>query len=104
MKLKDIVDALNGYYLNKFPNAKGWFIGKESMEPSLINAYKKYKVEIFYHTPGKNQLAITQQFVDRLADTDEELFKTKFFTALLKHIFINLNDLDKYETISLSGL
>lgn len=104
MKLKDIVDALNGYYLNKFPNAKGWFIGKESMEPSLINAYKKYKVEIFYHTPGKNQLAITQQFVDRLADTDEELFKTKFFTALLKHIFINLNELDKYETISLPGL
>lgn len=99
MKLKDIVDALNGYYLNKFPNAKGWFIGKESMEPSLINAYKKYKVEIFYHTPGKNQLAITQQFVDRLADTDEELFKTKFFTALLKLIFINLNDLDKYETL-----
>lgn len=104
MKLKDIVDALNGYYLNKFPNAKGWFIGKESMEPSLINAYKKYKVEIFYHTPGKNHLAITQQFVDRLADTDEELFKTKFFTALLKHIFINLNELDKYETISLPGL
>lgn len=99
MKLKDIVDALNGYYLKKFPNARGWFIGKESLESSLVNAYKKYKVEIFYHTPGKNHIAFTQQFVDRLIDIDEEAFKTKFFVTLLKQIFISLTDLDKYETL-----
>lgn len=42
MKLKYIIDALNHYYLEKFPNAKGWFIGKEYIAPTKINLYKKY--------------------------------------------------------------
>lgn len=99
MKLKYIVDALNHYYLNKFPNAKGWFIGKEMIEPAKLNAYKRYKVEIYYHTPGKNTLAYTQQVVDRCPEGAEDLLKERFVTALLTDLFTHLQEFDKYETI-----
>ena len=99
MKLKYITDALNRYYLARFPNAKGWFIGKEAFEPTKLNAYKKYKVEIFYHTPGKNHLAFTQQVIDRCPEGTEEILKEKFTVGLLELIFKNLADLDKYETV-----
>lgn len=99
MKIKYIVDALNHYYLSKFPNAKGWFIGKEMIEPTSLNLYKKYKVEIFYHTPGKNYPAYTQQVIDRCPEGAEEILKEKFVTALLEGIFKNLNKFDEYETV-----
>lgn len=99
MKLKYIVDALNHYYLRKFPNAKGWFIGKEVVEPARLNAYKRYKVEIFYHVPGKNTLAYTQQVVDRCPEGAEEILKERFTTALLEGIFTSLPEFDKYEAV-----
>ena len=99
MKLKYIVDALNRYYSKKFPNAKGWFIGKESVEPTKLNAYKKYKVEIYYHTPGKNHLAYTQQVIDRCPEGAEEILKERLITALLEGLFTNLNSFDSYETV-----
>ena len=99
MKLKYIVDALNHYYLKRFPNAKGWFIGKETIEPTKLNAYKKYKVEIYYHTPGKNINAYTQQVVDRCPEGAEEILKEKFTTTLLENLFINLPEFDKYEAV-----
>ena len=99
MKLKQVVDALNRYYINKFPNAKGWFIGKELIEPTKLNVYKKYRVEIFYHTPGKNQLAYTQQVIDRCPEGTEEEFKEIFMTSLLTGLFTNLNEFDKYEAV-----
>lgn len=98
MKLKYIVDALNHYFLAKFPNANGWFIGKESIEPTRLNLYKKYKVEIFYHTPGKNHLAYTQQLVDRCPEGAEDVLKEHFITTLLTDLFNNLSEFDKYET------
>lgn len=98
MKLKYIVDALNHYFLAKFPNANGWFIGKESIEPTRLNLYKKYKVEIFYHTPGKNHLAYTQQVVDRCPEGAEDILKEHFITTLLTDLFNNLSEFDKYET------
>ena len=99
MKLKYIVDALNHYYLHKFPNASGWFIGKESIEPTRLNAYKKYKVEIYYHTPGKNHLAFTQQLVDRCPEGAEDVLREQFVTAILENIFTHLSELDKYEAV-----
>ena len=99
MKLKYIVDALNHYYLKRFPNAKGWFIGKETIEPTRLNLYKQYKVEIYYHTPGKNHLAYTQQIVDRCPEGAEEILKEKFITTLLEGLFTNLLELDKYEAV-----
>lgn len=99
MKLKYIVDALNHYYLKRFPNAKGWFIGKETIEPARLNAYKKYKVEIYYHTPGKNTIAYTQQVVDRCPEGAEEILKEKFTTTLLENLFTNLPEFDKYEAV-----
>jgi len=99
MKLKYIVDALNRYYSKKFPNAKGWFIGKESVEPTKLNAYKKYKVEIYYHTPGKNHIAYTQQVIDRCPEGAEEVLKERLITALLEGLFTNLNSFDSYETV-----
>lgn len=104
MKLKYIVDALNHYYLKKFPNAKGWFIGKEMIEPARLNAYKKYKVEIFYHLPGKNHLVYTQQVVDRCPEGAEEILKENFVTSLLEGLFTNLNEFDKYETVQTGGV
>lgn len=98
MKLKYIVDALNHYFLAKFPNANGWFIGKESIEPTRLNLYKKYKVEIFYHTPGKNHLAYTQQLIDRCPEGAEDILKEHFITTLLTDLFNNLSEFDKYET------
>ena len=99
MKLKYIVDALNHYYLKRFPNAKGWFIGKETIEPTRLNLYKQYRVEIYYHTPGKNHLAFTQQIVDRCPEGAEEILKERFIAALLEGLFTNLLEFDKYEAI-----
>jgi hypothetical protein len=99
MKLKYIIDALNHYYLKKFPNAKGWFIGKETIEPTKVNAYKKYKVEIYYHLPGKNTLAFTQQLIDRCPEGAEEYLKERFITTLLEELFTHLQEFDVYETV-----
>jgi len=99
MKLKNIVEALNHYYLNRFPNATGWFIGKENTEPTKLNAYKKFRLEIFYHTPGKNHLAFTIQLIDRCIEGSEDLIKDKMYTTLLTEIFSNIQMLDKYETV-----
>lgn len=99
MKLKYIVDALNHYFLEKYPNAKGWFIGKESIEPTRLNLYKKYKVEIFYHMPGKNHLAYTKQVVDRCPEGAEEILKENFVVGLLTDVFKNLPEFEKYETL-----
>lgn len=99
MKLKYIVDALNHYFLAKFPNANGWFIGKESIEPTRLNLYKKYKVEIFYHTPGKNHLAYTQQVIDRCPEGAEDILKEHFITTLLTDLFNNLSEFDKYANL-----
>ena len=104
MKLKYIVDALNHYFLDKYPDAKGWFIGKESIEPTRLNLYKQYKVEIYYHTPGKNYLAFTQQIVDRCPEGCEDELKEHFVTALLTNLFKNLQELEKYEAFSLRGV
>ena len=99
MKIKYIVEALNHYYLERFPNAKGWFIGKETIEPTRLNAYKRYKVEIFYHVPGKNTLAYTQQLVDRCPEGEEESLKERMIATILADLFIHLSDFDEYETI-----
>lgn len=104
MKLKYIVDALNRYFLDKYPNANGWFIGKESIEPTRVNLYKKYKVEIFYHTPGKNHLAFTQQLIDRCPEGAEDILKESFTTALLTNLLKNLPELEKYEAIQVSRI
>lgn len=101
MKLKYIIDALNHYYLEKFPNAKGWFIGKEYIAPTKINLYKKYQVSIYYHTPGKNHLAYTQELIDRCPEGTEEEFKEKFTISLLVGIFNNLRKFDEYEAFSI---
>jgi len=98
MKLKYIIDALNHYFLNKYPNANGWFIGKESIEPTRLNLYKKYKVEIFYHTPGKNYPAYTKQTIDRCPEGAEEILKENFVTQLLTDMFSNLQSFEEYET------
>lgn len=99
MKLKCITEALNHYYLTKFPNARGWFIGKELIEPTKVNVYKKYSVEIYYHTPGKNHLAIQCQVLDRCPEGAEEILKEKITTELLSTIFSNLSKLDEYESV-----
>lgn len=99
MKLKYIVDALNHYYLKKFPNAKGWFIGKESVEPTRVNAYKKYRAEIYYHTSGKNSPAVTVQLIDRCLEGENDFLKEKATTMILAEIFTNLEKLDEYETV-----
>ena len=99
MKVNDIVNALNHYYLKKFPNSNGWFIAKENIEPTKLNVYKKYRVEIYYHVPGKNHLAYTQQLIDRCPEGCEEILKQNFLTKLLEDLFTNLNELDKYASI-----
>lgn len=99
MKLKNIVDALNTYYAHKFPNATGWFIGKELIEPTKLNAYKKYCVEIFYHVPGKNHLAYTLQTIDRCPEGAEDVLKEKLTVEILSDLFIHLPEFDKYETV-----
>lgn len=99
MKLKYIVDALNHYWSKRHSNASGWFIGKESLEPTKLNAYKRYKVEIYYHLPGKNHLALKCEFVDRCPEGAENELKERYFTSLLEELFNNLNSFDGYETI-----
>lgn len=99
MKLNYIVTALNHYFLDKYPDAKGWFIGKECIEPTRLNLYKKYKVEIFYHIPGKNYLAYTQQVVDRCPEGAEEVLKENFVTTLLTELLKNLPKLEEYASI-----
>ena len=99
MKLKNIVEALNHYYLAKFPNAKGWFIGKEMTEPTKLNLYKKHRVEVFYHTPGKNHLALTVQLVERCPEGMEDVMKERALTELLRLMFTDLQKLDEYETV-----
>ena len=101
MKLKCIVEALNHYYSRRFPNATGWFIGKESVEPTKLNAYKKFRVEIFYHIPGKNFLAYQEEVVDRCPEGVEEELKDRLAIELLDGLFSNLKDLDKYETVQI---
>lgn len=101
MKLKQVVEALNHYYAKRFPNAKGWFIGKESIEPTKLNAYKKFRIEIYYHLPGKNHLAYQLQFVDRCPEGVEEELKERLFIALLEGLFENLTELDKYEAFQI---
>lgn len=99
MRLKDITDALNNYYLIKFPKAKGFFIGKEYVEPAKVNIYKKYKIDIYYHIPGKNHLAITKEVIGKCGNNEEDAFRDKAYTSLLEEIFNNLNKLDNYEAI-----
>lgn len=99
MKLKQLTEALNHYYLKKFPNAKGWFIGKEMMEPTKLNLYKKYKAEIFYHTQGKNSIAFTVQLIERCPEGSEEIIKERALECLLEEMFTNLSTLDKYEAV-----
>lgn len=99
MKLRYIVDALNHYYSEKFPNAKGWFIGKENIEPTRLNAYKKYKAEIYYHTPGKNHLVFQQQLIDRCPEGAEEALKERITVTFLTTVFKNLQKLDEYEAV-----
>ena len=98
MKLKDIVQALNTYYSNKFPNAKGWFIGNERTEPTKVGVYKKQVFEIFYHVPGKNTKVFHSQLIDRCPEGSEDLLRDKAMTALLSEIFMHIDELDKYET------
>lgn len=99
MKVKDIVEALNRYYLARFPNAKGWFIAKETTEPTLVNAYKKRRAELFYHLPGKNERVLTVQQVDRCLEGAEEAFNERFMITFLEEVFNSLEEFDKYETV-----
>lgn len=103
MKLKNIIEALNHYHLDILPNAKGFFIGKESNIPTQLNAYKTYKVEIFYHLPNKNVKVLHVQIVDRGIEAEAEAVKTRVLTEVLTQIFMNMNKItDKikeYETL-----
>lgn len=99
MKLNNIVEALNRYHSKKFPESKGWFIGTESIEPTKVNVYKKYKAEIFYHTPGKNHRVYTQQLIDRCPEGYEDVLKEKMMIAILADLFENIQEINKYETV-----
>ena len=99
MKVKDIVEALNHYYLAKFPNAKGWFIVKETTEPTLVNAYKKHKAELYYHVPTKNTLVFTVQVVDRCLEGAEDVLMEQFEKRFLEQLLMELNLFDKYEAV-----
>ena len=98
MRLKNIVDALNSHYLKKHPEAYGWFIGKETIEPTKINIYKQLKAEIFYHIPGRNKRVFTVQLVDRCPEGSEEVLKDRLLTEMLITVFDNINCLEKYTT------
>lgn len=94
MKLKYIINALNLFISNSHPELKGFFIGKESIEPTRVNAYKAYKVEIYWHLPGKNHPVFTYQMVDRCLSEDKDALKERYSTVLLEQIFTNLNKIE----------
>lgn len=94
MKLEYIVTALNLYMQKKYPDLKGKLIGKESIEPTRVNAYKAYKVEIYWHTPGKNHLVFNYQMIDRCLDNQKEALKEKYSSILLEQLFTNLNNIE----------
>lgn len=94
MRLKYITDALNLFISKNHPEIKGIFIGKESIEPTRVNAYKAYKIEIYWHLPGKNHLVFTCQIVDRCLEGDKDSLKERCITVLLEQLFTNLNKIE----------
>lgn len=99
MDLKIITAALNDYLYKLNPNAKGKFIGKEFTEPTSINAYKKFNIEIWYHLPGKNQRAFTTQYVGMLTKDTEDATRRDLYRNFLTLIFENLNTVTSYEAV-----
>lgn len=96
MDLHLIIQSLNSYFKSKFPDAKGWLIGREFIEPTQVNVYKKYTIEIYYHLPRKNNIVFTVSKVDRCVDNDYTLLKKNTIIELLTLIFKDIKELDKY--------
>jgi hypothetical protein len=99
MELAYIIKALNKYFKAKYPETKGFFIGKESYEPTQLNAFKTHKVEIYFHIPGKNRLVFTKQEVNKYIEGKEEAINAEFMSDLLAGLFINLETLETYEAL-----
>lgn len=94
MRVKEIADALTLFINRKYPELNGFFIAKDSVEPTKINAYKAYNVEVYWHLPGKNHLVFKQHLVDKCLTGQEESLKERFNTVLLEQLFSNLNNIE----------
>lgn len=96
MKLKNIIDALTLWHFksNKETEPSGFFLSKEVINPTRINAYKEYIVEIYYHIPHKNIKVFTFKATDKCLEGQQEAFKESCLTALLEQLFTNLNSIE----------
>lgn len=96
MELKNIVKALNEYYKQKYPNAKGWFIGRIMIEPQAIKLYKKCTVELYYHKGNSNEMFINIQNIDRTIQGEEDKLKDTTLTLFLTELLNRKEDIDNY--------
>lgn len=95
MELNDIIKSINGYFKTKFPNNKGWFIGRMMIIPQTIKLYKRYCIEIYYHTDSENKLILKQELTKRVSSDQENKIKTEVLTSLLTEILTNKNCIDE---------
>lgn len=94
MKLLYITEALTSFIKKCHSNIEGFAIGRERLEPTEINAYKAYIIEIYWHTKKENKLIFTLKMVDRCLSGQEKALKEKYCTVLLEQLFSNLNNIE----------
>lgn len=52
--MKEFVDSLTGRFIKDSKNPYARFIIKKNIYDTNINAYKKYRVELYLHIPNRN--------------------------------------------------
>lgn len=96
MELNDVIKGLNDYFKYKFPDNKGWFIGKMIIIPQAIKVYKKCRIELYYHTDKSNDLVVTEEITERATQDQENKLKLKVLIKLISTLLKIRENIDKY--------
>ena len=96
MELKDIIQSINNYFKSKYPNNEGWFIGRMTIVPQSIKAYKKCNIEVYYHTSGHNELFLIEEVTEKATKDSEDKLKNNALIKLISTLLSKKEELDKY--------
>lgn len=91
--MKDFVDALTGKFIKDSKNPYARFILKKNIYDTSINAYKKYKVELYLHIPDKNIKCLVAEVIAKQEDINDAIrgeFYNKIIEFLVKGDYGNL--------------
>lgn len=83
--MKEFVDSLTGRFIKDSKNPYARFIIKKNIYDTPINAYKRYKVELYLHIPNKNIKCFAVE-INAKQEEMNDIIKREFYDRIIEFL------------------